>query len=209
MHSRFSRQSLRFIMPLAIVLAIFALAAWPLVDNLTRHWFVRDVAARGQLLAKTLETPLATLMQDHAKKEIRQMLDNAVQDERLFSIAICGPANKILYATPSYQNDLGCEPLKRQQAEHSQGLLDLPQGPVHITELWMKNEADGIAIGKLILVHDMSFMQRRSSSTKWWIIATFGLLVVIISIITVLIAHLTWRNWNRSMEQMIRGELRD
>ncbi|NLC24744.1 MAG: trehalose-6-phosphate synthase [Oxalobacter sp.] len=210
MNIRFSRQSLRFILPLLVVLGIFALAAWPLVDSLTQRWFVRDVEARSQLLANTLEKPLAEFIPLNERARIGQLLDSAIRDERLFGIAICDPSNKIRYKTSFYLDSLGCQPLKKHsESRVTASLLDLPQGPVHITEHLIESNEDGTLIGKLILVQDMSFMQNRSASTKMWIIATFILLGAIISAITVVIAHLTWRSWNKSMKQMIRGELRE
>lgn len=43
-------------------------------------------------------------------------------------------------------------------------LVQLPQGPVHISTSMIGQ--DGKNLGKLILVHDMSFIERRSADTK-------------------------------------------
>lgn len=211
MNIRFSRQSLSFILPLAIVLAIFAFAAGPIVDHLTQRWFLRDMDARSLLLANTLEKPLSEYIPKNEKPKIRQLFENTIKDDRLYGIAICDPSNKILYKTPFYIDELGCQPLKKDygQTRSMPTLLHLPQGPVHVTERMIESSDDEILLGKLILVQDMSFMQNRSASTQLWIIVTFGLLGIIISIITVIIAHLTWRSWNSSMKAMIRGELRE
>ena len=45
------RLSLRFIIPLLVVLAAFAYAVLPLVDNLTLRWFKRDIEIRARLIA--------------------------------------------------------------------------------------------------------------------------------------------------------------
>ena len=49
------RLSLRFIVPLLVVLTAFAYAVLPLVDNLTVRWFVRDLDIRASLIANTVQ----------------------------------------------------------------------------------------------------------------------------------------------------------
>ena len=214
---RFSRQSLRFILPLAIVLAVFALIAWPVVDYLTRHWFVRDMEARSQLLAVTLEKSLAEMLPRNETTKIRQLLDTAIIDERLFGIAICDPTNQLIFKTATFPDTLTCQSLKKPGSPGvaKTSLLDLPQGLVHVAVRFIEaEEAEGAlgtldTLGSVVLVHDMSFIQNRSARTRMWIFATFALLAIIISSITVVVAQLTWKSWNRSMKLMIRGELRE
>ena len=45
------RLSLRFIIPLLMVLGVFAYAVLPLVDDLTVRWFMRDLDIRATLIA--------------------------------------------------------------------------------------------------------------------------------------------------------------
>jgi hypothetical protein len=52
------RLSLRFILPLAVVLGLFGYAVVPLMDNLTLRWFTRDLDIRSPSLASALEDPL-------------------------------------------------------------------------------------------------------------------------------------------------------
>lgn len=54
--------SLRFILPLAVVLGGFALVMLPLVDELTQRWFLRDLDTRSELLASSLNAPLLDLV---------------------------------------------------------------------------------------------------------------------------------------------------
>ena len=81
----------------------------------------------------------------------------------------------------------------------------LPQGPVHVSESALTE--DGLYLGKLVLVHDMSFIEHRSADTKRYIIILFTLLAVVISLITVFVAHLSWRGWIKAMKGILRGEI--
>ena len=50
--------SLRFIIPLMLVLTAFAYAVPPVIDRMTLRWFVRDLDIRSQLIANAISEPL-------------------------------------------------------------------------------------------------------------------------------------------------------
>jgi len=64
------RLSLRFIVPLAIALAILAVSIVPLVDRLYLRWSVRDMDIRSKLVASTLQEPLTDLLHQGNKSKI-------------------------------------------------------------------------------------------------------------------------------------------
>jgi trehalose 6-phosphate synthase len=201
---RLLRLSLRFVLPLGLVLALFAYAVVPLVDNLTLRWFVRDLDTRSQSLASALQEPLAEYVPIHAEKKVNQLFDRAMQDERLHAIGFCDPEGDLLYKTSTYPKSLGCRAVMGKDGRR-QSLINFPQGPLHVSESAV--EQDGQYLGKLILVHDMSFIAHRSADTKRYIIILFTLLAIVISLITVLVAHLSWRGWISAMKGILRGEI--
>jgi trehalose-6-phosphate synthase len=196
--------SLRFIVPLALVLGLFAYAIVPLVDNLTLRWFVRELDTRSQLLANALQDPLVEYVPQHSARKINQLFDRAILDERLFALAFCDPGGKLLYKTVTYPDSLGCRTSNPRDGLR-QSLVHTPQGSLHITESPLNSETDHL--GKLILLHDMSFIERRSEDTRKYVILLFALLAVVISLITVIVAHLSWRGWIASVKSILRGGL--
>ena len=52
------RLSLRFILPLLIVLAAMAYGVLPLVDKLMLRWFERDIDIRSTLVTNSVQEPL-------------------------------------------------------------------------------------------------------------------------------------------------------
>ena len=52
----------------------------------------------------------------------------------------------------------------------------------------------------------MSFVTRRSEETKMYVFYFFMGLAVVISLITVIIAQLSWRGWVTGMRSLLRGE---
>ena len=198
------RLSLRFILPLALVLGACAYVVVPLMDTLTLRWFVRDLDIRSQLLASTLQEPLAEHVAQKARKRITQLFDRAIQDERLYALGFCDDAGTLVYKTATYPESLGCWEGGRNGGPH-QSLVQLPQGPLHVAQSAITGENG--TLGRLILLHDMSFIERRSADTKKYVVAFFALLAVLISLITVFIAHLSWRGWMNGVRGILRGGL--
>ncbi|HYD95843.1 MAG TPA: trehalose-6-phosphate synthase [Noviherbaspirillum sp.] len=197
------RLTLRFVVPLALVLGLFAYAVVPLMDNLTLRWFVRDLDTRSQSLANALQDPLLEYVPQRAERRITQLFDRVMRDERLYAIAFCDMQGNVLYKTATYPLSLGCRPLDGR-AGGPQSLVTVPKGPLHVSESAL--EQDMQSLGKLILVHDMSFIERRSADTKKYVILLFATLAVVISLITVFVAHLSWRDWISSVKSLLRRE---
>lgn len=192
---------LRFIIPLATALGILAYAAVPVVDNLTLRWFVRDLDIRSRLIATTMDDTLSSLLKQKETNRINSLLVKAIQDERLLAIGYCDGEGTLRYSTPTFPKLISC-PASGEKKESA--LYSLPQGGIHVaTHQIHINGAPG---GSLILVHDMSFVERRSVDTRRYVILLFTILGVVISLITVLVAHLSWRGWMSGVRAMLRGE---
>ena len=197
------RLSLRFLLPLALALAGVAYAVIPLVDTLTLKWFVRDIEIRVQLIAGTVEGPLTELITAQSRAKLQAYLQRIIQDERLFAIGVCDRNDQLLYKTATYPESVSCA----QAAAVKSGptaVVRLAQGAVHVAAVGL--ETGGRPLGRLILLHDMSWAERRSSLTKWYLFYLFAGLGVVISLVTVLVAHLSWRGWVHGVRSMLRGE---
>jgi trehalose-6-phosphate synthase len=200
------RLSLRFVLPLAVALSLVAFVVVPLVDDLTARWFIRDLDVRSQLLANALQDPLAEYVPEKSSKKITQLFDRAIQDQRLYAIAFCDTKNKVLYKTVSYPEALGCRPPALDHGSLRQTTVQLPQGAVRVTEspLMLNDEY----LGKLILVHDMGFIEARSADAKKYMIGLFAILAIVTSLITVFVAHLSWRGWINAVKNIVRADLK-
>ncbi|WP_208277327.1 alpha,alpha-trehalose-phosphate synthase (UDP-forming) [Massilia oculi] len=203
MRFRSVQLSMRFIVPLALVLALFGYFAIPWMENLTVRWFVRDLDTRSQLVSSTLQQPLLNYLEDNDSARINDAFSRAIQDERLYALAFCDPGGTLRYKTDTYPESLGCR--QGADGEDANPVVRLPRGPVHVSSRELTQ--DGISAGRLILVQDMSFIERRSEDTKKYIVGLFVVLAGAISLITVLIAHLSWHGWLNGVREMLRGEL--
>ena len=184
------RLSLRFVLPLLLVLAGIAYAVAPLIDRLTLSWFVRDLDLRATLVVNTIQEPLQEQLGAGNKTKIGEFFNRITQDERFFAIGYCaGPSVKIL-ASRSLPPEILCADLERWKSPVSH-LLASPQGPLHVAVKPLVSEA--APQGELVLVHDMSFITRRSEETKRYLFYVFMALAGVVSLVTVIVAQLSWR----------------
>ena len=196
--------SLRFVLPLALVLALIAYGVIPLVDSLTLKWFVLDLDTRAKLMVGTMEGPLSELLVSDSKdNKIHAYFTRIMQDERLYALGFCNPNNLLLYKTQAYPDEVTCESTADLGAD-SNTVVKLGRGPLHIASASI--EKNGRSVGRLMLLHDMSYIQQRSSDTKWYVFYLFAGLGAIISLVTVLVAHLSWKGWLAGVRAMLKGE---
>ena len=197
------RLSLRFIVPLLVVLGLVAYAVVPLADRLTLRWFVRDLDLRSTLIARTAHEPLQDLIQTGNRTRLLQFFATLTQDERLFAVGFCATPAARPVATPTLPQGLDCGSLERF-SEPAEQLLQSPHGPLLVSVRTL--EAKGAPAGRLVLVHDLSFVDRRSKETRQYLFYFFAGLAVVVSLLTVVIAQLSWRGWLQGFRALVRGE---
>jgi len=61
-------------------------------------------------------------------------------------------------------------------------------------------------VADLVLLHDMSFIERRSQDTRRYLIILIAALGAAIAMITVVVAQLSWRGWVSGARALLRGE---
>src|SRR5919108_2103773 len=197
--------SLRFVVPLALALAAIAYAVVPLVDRLTFQWFVRDLDTRGALIAKTAQEPLAELVDDYDPKDkVLRYFERIIQDQRIYALGYCDRAGRIAYATSAFPEAIRCS--TSQEAEERNWVLQLADGPLHVSANRIAAADDGDSYGELIIVHDMSFVQRRSADTKKYVLYLFAAIATVVALITVIIAEISWRGWMAGLKALVQGE---
>ncbi|MFA7282004.1 MAG: trehalose-6-phosphate synthase [Sterolibacterium sp.] len=197
------RLSLRFILPLALVLGLIAYSVVPLVDGLTLRWFVRDLDIRASLVANTMQEPLQEYLRTGSRAKTISYFTKITQDERLFAIGFCEQPENAMVATKTFPKSVTCRDLDRF-TDTQQHLLTTERGDLHVSVHTIAGE--NVSLGRLVLVHDMSFIQRRSEETKRYVFYFFIALTTIVSLITVIIAQLSWRGLVQGMRALLRGE---
>jgi trehalose 6-phosphate synthase len=197
------RLSLRFVIPLLVALAIAAYVAVPLVDKLTLQWFSRDLDIRATLVANTVDEALQDLIRSGNRPRILQFFTRITQDERLFAVGFCPTGGEEPVATATFPEDLNCAQLEKFE-EPNGSLLHTAKGPVLVSVRPIV--AGPTPLGQLVLVHDMSFIARRTRETREYLFLFFVGLGLTVALITVVIAQLSWRGWVQGLQALLRGE---
>ena len=197
------RLSLRFLVPLLVALALFAYAAVPLVDTLTTRWFVRDLDIRSNLIASAVNEPLEELITTGSTTRILAFFHRLTSDERLYAVGLCLSGDAAPIATGAFPPELRCSALAPYLTvgEH---LLRTAKGVVHVAVRPLASDTPEGA--ELVLVHDMSFIERRSEETRRYLFYFFVALSACVALITVVIAQLSWRGWVAGLRALLRGE---
>ncbi len=198
------RLSLRFLVPLLIALGLFAYAAVPLVDALTTRWFVRDLDIRSNLIASAATDPLQELISTGSNTRILAFFGRLTRDERLYAVGLCLSRDAQPIATSAYPQDLRCAGLAPYTGGGSHLLRTGKGGVLHVAV--MPLPTDTVAGAELVLVHDMSFIERRSEETRRYLFYFFAALAASVALITVVIAQLSWRGWVAGLRALLRGE---
>jgi len=197
------RLSIRFLLPLAIALLGVAYLVTPLVDRLMMGWNVRDLDIRASLIARSVQEEIYNAMGDPTNRlRTDAFLTRMTQDERLYALAVCDPLAARLFASARFPAQLRCD---AAVAHAGSRVVELDRGPVHVARRNMLH--DGAAFGSLIVVHDMSFIQRRSEDTKRYLFYLLAGIAAIVALITVAIAELSWRGWVAGMRALLANPL--
>lgn len=197
------RFSLRFLLPLTVVIAVFAYAVMPLVDGLTLRWFVRDLDIRSRLIANTIQLPMLDRPDAQAQGELLDQFNHLIRDERLYALGYCPSAMGPMVATDGMPRLIRCDTLV-PWIQGGQRVLHSPGGPLHVAV----EPKPGIVTpdAMLVLVHDMSFVTQRGDETRRYVLYIFIVLAVVVALITMLIAQMSWRGWVAGIRALLKGE---
>ncbi len=197
------RLQLRFLVPLLLTLVAAAYLAVPLMDRLTLRWFARDLNLRGSLVASTLSDTVTDALDEGRIARLQALFNRSVQAERLVAIGLCATDGTLLVRTAGMPASVTCATAREV------GLLDDPQlringGPVHVGVHAINGESGHVA--DLVMLHDLSFIDRRSEDTQKYLIILIAALGVTIALITMVVAQLSWRGWISGTRALLRGE---
>ena len=197
------RLSLRFVLPLLLALATFAWAAVPLTDALMQRWFVRDLDMRSSLIAATVQEPLSALIGADATGRMTTLFNRLIQDERLYAVGLCLPGRTDAISTFTFPPEIRCAALMVSPVA-TERMLRTAHGLLHVAVRDVETAPS--AGGRLVLVHDMSFVERRSEETRRYLFYFFVIMGTIVALITVAIAQFSWRGWVQGLRALLRGE---
>ncbi|MEO0316289.1 MAG: hypothetical protein RI928_2745 [Pseudomonadota bacterium] len=180
--------SLRFILPLALVIALSALVLLPLVDDLTQRWFLRDLDTRAHMVAASIREPLIDYVMLQDADAMQDLLERAAIDGHLLALGFCDVAGHLRYRSSALPQQINCR--------------GASASATRVNEIAL--EENGIALGKLLLAQDTRFIQRRSDEFGFYLTVVFLLMFLVISALGAWIAHWSWNGWVSALKNLLR-----
>jgi trehalose 6-phosphate synthase len=207
---------------LVVLLASGAVLAWvaaTVVERTTRQWFEEDIVLRAGLVGNGARQNLLAHWSQNPDAGLGRILTDIARDERIMAAAACTDRLEMLARSPLMPPQIACAAIGKRMAEGRAKaafsaeprpvwgwVWDLPGGNVHVSAVpLVQNE---LQPGFLVLVHDLSFVERREAKTRSFLLIAFGLLALGASVITIVAARLSWRGFRKELLRFIQGESR-
>jgi trehalose 6-phosphate synthase/phosphatase len=186
----------RFAVPVLIALSAAAFLTVPFVERILTEWFRTDVDMRARLVMSSMGETLPTLLDRSELPRLRRYLSTVTADERLLAVLACRPDGAALHQTDRTPPQVSCA-LAALPDEPASRVLRTPQGSVHLARFNL-TAADGEPI-VMLLVHDLSFVDRRHSAARDYLIAFALLSAVLLVLLSAAAAWLVLRRWVRDL----------
>jgi len=202
----------QFILALLAGLALLGWAASGVVQTTAREWFDRDVNSRAHLVLTGVRQSLTNAWYGEPKDLQRQLMDLA-RDERVMGAAVCDADLTLRASTPGFPEEFSCWVVGariRAAGGHNAGKLQewstvatLPTGRVHVGVMPVENQ--GQELGFAILLHDLSFIDRREAQARTFLIIAFSVLAIMALGVSILVAKWARYDWSRELRRLLRG----
>jgi trehalose-6-phosphate synthase len=209
------RQMVKFLVGLMVSLALLTWGTSVLVRRTTRKWFENDVRLRAELVVTGAHEALSTHWKREDRQELERMLVDIARDERIMGAAACAVNSTLLTRTPGFPKQFSCKALgahvKRADVGTTEAWVSwhesasLPGGSVLVSAIPV--ESAGQPVGFIILVHDLSYAERREAETRRFVFLAFGFLALAASAATIIVARFSWRGWSNELRRLVRGEV--
>lgn len=205
----------QFILVLLVGLGLLTWAASGVVQATAREWFERDVSSRAQLVLVGAEQSLAHSWYGDPK-ELQQLLIELTRDERVMGAAVCDADLKARASTAGFPPEFGCWAIGSRVRAADSGVgsatgrfqqwstvATLPTGRVHVSVMPISGQ--GQELGFAILLHDLSYIDRREAQARTFLIVAFGILAVMAFGVPMVVAKWARYDWSLEVRRLLRS----
>ncbi len=207
------RRALRFIVVLVLGLGLVTWVGSVLLQQTTRDWFDKDVNLRAQLAVSGARQALISHWHKEQRADLQDLLGEITHDERIMAAAACAADLTLLTQTKDFPEQLSCRELGRHVRSAGdaptaswttwKNVESLPGGNVHVSAIPVLDREQ--ALGFVVLVHDLSFVERREAKMRQFLLLAFGFLGLAASAVTIIAARLAWRGWMSELRTFLRS----
>ena len=200
------------IIALIVGLALLTWATSGIVQTTAREWFERDVSSRAQLALVGAGQSLATAWY-WTPQDLEKQLTDIARNEHVIGVAACNADLSLKYRTPGFPDEFRCSAVGSRirtrgvtgetAGEIQEWTTSLPTGRVHIAT--MPLTSSGTELGFAIIVHDLSYIERREAEARKFLFLVFGLLAIVAFGVPIFVARWARYDWSLELRKSLRG----
>ena len=180
-----------------VAAAIFLIA--PFATSFVEHWTQRDVELRASLVFNSVRDELEALLDRRDTKKIDDLFNRLALDERLLAVGFCDDAGALQYRSKLMPPEFSCKKIAGGKG-NTVSVGNVGDSPVIIASFPFSR---GAANGHLVLIHDMTFAERRAAQAQIWITVALAGLALVGVILAAVIGLLVMRGWLDSLKKII------
>ncbi len=201
------RTFLRVAVPLVLLIGLMAVLAAPLAQKIVSDWFISDVNLRARLVMSSLQDNLAPIIDTASSKRLKATLERIAANERVLALAWCDTQGVMTVQTARWPAGITCPtspiPVDPTKAQEPHGrIIRNPDNTLHVASFALANE--GVVAGTVLVVHDLSYIDRRSFSFQRQAMLFLLLLTIAVIAATVFLLWLTTRGLVQSLASNLR-----
>lgn len=191
----------RYVLPIVAALSLIAFVGVPYIEHMLTDWFRADIELRAKLVMNSMEAPLTELLERQDTVRLGDYLERVVSDERLLAVLICDAGGAKVYSTSLVPDDVTCDSSTASLVNGST-VTRLPSGMIEVSSFTI-NGASAQPY-RALLVHDLSFIDRRQATARNFVLAFAVIAVVVLGLMGGLF---TRHMLNRSIRVLL-GDIR-
>jgi trehalose 6-phosphate synthase len=199
----------QFVLALVLGLALLTWAASSVVQTTARSWFERDVSAQARLVLIGARPSLVNAWESGGE-QLQDQLRNLTRGERVLGAAVCDNNLNFRAETAGFPEDLGCWAVgRRLSGRDDEGdtwdtVATLPTGRVQLSAISIAR--DGEPLGFAVLLHDLSYIERREAQARNFLSVAFVVLALMAFGVPMITVRWARGTWSSELRGLLRGE---
>jgi trehalose 6-phosphate synthase len=170
---------IRYVLPIIAALSVIAFVGVPYIEHILTDWFRSDIELRARLVMSTMEQPLTDLLERRETARLASYLERVASDERLLAILICDTSGAKVYATKLVPADVTCDSPTASLVDSST-VTRIASGLIEVSSFTINPDAGPPF--RAMLVHDLSFIDRRQATARNFVLAFAVLAVAVLGL---------------------------
>ena len=182
-----------------VIIVALALAVAPFSKRLIEQWSRSDVEARSRLVYNAIQNPVVRAIADNDTSRLSLVFENVALDDRILAVGLCDETGRLVSPTKLMPATFSCDKVARSEAESFSTIVNdgrrILVGAFPIVPRSQKTY--------LVILHDLSFIDARSTEAQGFIVATLAGVAITIAGVAVVFVVVMLRDWMNSLRRAV------